>query len=472
MNYIASLYKTRCHALAEQIENVQRQIAILETREYDEAPSPLLVSTRVPTSKRQKIDPHTLVGQNRLVVGMEPMEDEQIARLADVLRGQAISGPKPSKNPEKVIADVTGRVKRNVEFGLERAESLPELAKRSQMWYVGANNIANRFGKRFNHAEHVMAGVLAALSPQKDWYQNASLGERVIKIHTHHANDTWTPEMDVAAQRFLKQDKKAHQAGYNAIRGKTLSQISDPVHAAMWVRAFDEAHHPRHYRVITPEGDFAEHSQTQTGKRSTAAWGSFKEIGNAIKILRSNGNIEEISRALGNQHKVRSFFNNIMQPNNPSDPDVTIDTHAIGSSLANPQLAGSSKEVSIGLGGSPKSSITGIGGTYPMFADVMRDVGRERGMVANAVQSVTWDEKRASVPAKGTGVKKRKASVDDAWKRFKAGDMSHEEVLAHYGEMFPAGQLPTWANAKPQNSVSTFESVNRKINKFLKYITG
>ena len=474
MDYIASLYKTRCQKLAEEIEIIKNKINILEAekREYDAAGSPLLVSTRVPTSKKLTYDPHNLIGSDRLVVGMDAMEPEHVERLATTLRQYPISGPNPSSDPSKLIADVKGRVQRNIEYGLDRAESLPELAARSAQWYVGANKISNRFGKRFGHPEHVAAGVLAALSPQKDWYQNTSLGERVMKIHKEHSNAGWSPEMDAAAKRFFDETNPKHAAGYAAIKGKTLSQIQDPIHAAMWIRAYDEGHHPRHFRTVTPEGDFGEHMLTGKNERATAAWGSFKEIGNAVKIIRSQGNMNVISRALGNQHKVRSFYNNILQPNNPDRPDVTIDTHAIGSGLANPELAGSSEEVSLGLGGSPRSAMTGIGGSYPLLKDVVTKVGQERNIIPSAVQSITWDEKRAAVPAKGKGVKARKKAVGDAWRAFKAGALSDKDVLDIYGSTFPEGQLPTWANTKTQGAVSTFESVSHKIKKLVKYLKG
>jgi hypothetical protein len=65
-------------------------------------------------------------------------------------------------------------------------------------------------------------------------------------------------------------------------------------------------------------------------------------IGNAAPIYR-DGSLENISQTLGDGHKVRNFYNNIISPNAGSD--VTIDTHAIaaanlmpwGSSLSSPR---------------------------------------------------------------------------------------------------------------------------------------
>ena len=58
-----------------------------------------------------------------------------------------------------------------------------ESRERSKVWYVGARNITERLASAYNLPDQSVAAVMAALSPQKDWYQNASLGERLIDIH-------------------------------------------------------------------------------------------------------------------------------------------------------------------------------------------------------------------------------------------------------------------------------------------------
>ena len=62
------------------------------------------------------------------------------------------------------------------------------------------------------------------------------------------------------------------------------------------------------------------------------AWNSNVMIKNAIIALESNGDKAIISGALGDAHKVRSFYNNIVDPNSKNG-DVTIDTHAVGALL-------------------------------------------------------------------------------------------------------------------------------------------
>jgi hypothetical protein len=476
MAYLTEYYKNKCEKLAKKIKDLESQLNE-EKRQYDPAASPLLVSTRLPDDPAIG-DPHKLYGSKRVVVGMDAMEPEQKIRMGKMLKSNiapsssdagvyhTILGPTENLGDEEAVELLGQRAKRNIEWSLDRAQSLPELAQRSQQWYVGANKISEHIGKRYGHDTHIVAGVMASLSPQKDWYQNASLGERLIHIHKEHQNTPWSPEMEKISEKVFKETDPEHQEGLQKIRGKTLAEVEDPTHAAMWIRAFDEAHHPRHYRSITPEGNFGEHVVTQGKKRATAAWGSFGEIGNAVKILRSNGDMETISKSLGTGHKVRSFYNNIVQPNNPDRPDVTGDTHHIGVANADFTLAAKHPVVGRGLGGSPTSKKTGLKGTYPVYKDVTVAVAQERGMIPNAVQSVVWDEKRSANV--GTAQKKE---IQDVHSAMRAGTMSHEQLLKRLEKIHGPVKPTTWMSAKPlplSMRGSTFlESLKQKISKML-----
>ena len=87
------------------------------------------------------------------------------------------------------------------------------------------------------------------------------------------------------------------------------------------------------------------------------------------------------SDALGAAHKVRSFYNNILDPASDNN-DVTIDTHAVGAAWLR-ALGGSSAPVAQNLGTNPKrapgaakeafeaapgSAVSGIKGAYPVYA--------------------------------------------------------------------------------------------------------
>ena len=56
---------------------------------------------------------------------------------------------------------------------------------------------------------------------------------------------------------------------------------------------------------MKPDGDPAKNT-----------WGAIGEIVKAISILR-DGSLQNISENLGDKHKVRNFYNNIVAPNSP-----------------------------------------------------------------------------------------------------------------------------------------------------------
>ena len=56
-----------------------------------------------------------------------------------------------------------------------------DVRKYSKLWYVGANLTAQDMGARYGYSQEQAAGILAALSPQKDWYQNMALAEAVMR---------------------------------------------------------------------------------------------------------------------------------------------------------------------------------------------------------------------------------------------------------------------------------------------------
>ena len=112
----------------------------------------------------------------------------------------------------------------------------------------------------------------------------------------------------------------------------------------------------------------------------------------AIRIIK-DGSRENISSNLGDRHKVRSFYNNILNPMSDRG-DVTIDTHAVAAGLLQP-LGGSAPEVSHNLGTmGDTSAITGVMGSYGILADAYREAAAEVGILPREMQSITWEAVR------------------------------------------------------------------------------
>ena len=78
MDYLTKYYKNLSEQLEEKIFKLESLIE--NKRQFDSAISPFMISTRLPNAG---VDPHTLHGSSRLVVGMAPMPIDQKSRLAN-----------------------------------------------------------------------------------------------------------------------------------------------------------------------------------------------------------------------------------------------------------------------------------------------------------------------------------------------------------------------------------------------------
>jgi len=325
----------------------------------------------------------------------------------------------------------------------------PEVRDRAMQWYDGANKVANEFGQRYGLSTEQSAGIMAALSPQMDWFKNVTLAERVMDTMKNHQSAANTKEMmEWLDSNFYKEPATKRSADWRQaidnIRGKRLEEIVDPVEKALWLRAFDETTRDRGYRILTPEGDFGDVVKKADGNNARAGWGSFADIAKAVKVF-DDGSMENISRTMGMQHKVRNFYNNIVDPD-AIYGDVTMDTHAVAAGLLRP-LSGSSPEVSHNLGQNVSASKPiGVQGTYPMHAEAYRDLATQEGMLPRQIQSVTWEGVRGMYSPEQKRDKKFQASVNEVFQNFRKGNMTLEDLQKEVLRISGGVDLPDWVN--------------------------
>jgi hypothetical protein len=408
-------------------------------------PGPNLVSTRLPTAVKRTKDPMA----SRLVIDLQAAKQDPAAFAHNMgLIRQYPNFASKARNPDKQAEDFITEVKNNLLF---LHDQVPDATRqRSKLWYDGARTIADRFSLDYGVPDQAVSGVLAVLSPQKDWFMNVSLGQRVLDIATKQQSTRWDAGMDAVAKTIFGDPKYAPMV--NAIRGKTLGEVKEPGLKAMWLRTYDQANNPREHQIVSPEGDFVGVRMNQDGKTPTqTGWGSLNEIGKAIVIL-EDPRIETISSNLGQQHKVRNFYSNIYAPNDPAGP-VTIDTHAVAAGLLRP-LSGNSREVLhnfgsgvLGEGGPKNSSITGVQGTYGIYAEAYRRAAQERGILPREMQSITWEAVRGLYPDTFKSQAKNVDQIDGIWLQYRKGKMSLEEarneVFRNAGGIRP----PEWEGA-------------------------
>jgi hypothetical protein len=418
-----------------------------------EAPSQILpgdlrASTRFPTGARATEDPL----RQHLSIGLKEMQDtpgymSSIAAL-DTYPGFArLREMGTDEAARAYIRQAAG----NLDYLYRRSPDV--MKERSPLWYEGAHEISDALARRWGVPRQSSSAALASLSPQMDWFKNASLGERTGDIMTSAAaGRILTPEMEGFARQAKFLESPQNLELYRSIAGKSLDQLETPLQKALWIRLYDEAHNPRSYRTITPEGRFGDFVVNQGGEPAKVGWGALGEIQKAVRALESGGAMDIISPALGTKHKVRSFYNNIENPYYPYFGDVTIDTHQVAAGQMRP-LSGASPAVqhnlaSGGAAGSlnvPSSDITGVQGTYGLIADATRRMAAEHGLLPRAAQSATWEPVRELFGARFKADPRNKETIDNIWRAYDRGDISIEQARDAVFNAAGGIGTPSWA---------------------------
>lgn len=418
-------------------------------------PGDIRISTRFPTGKTATEDPL----REHLSIGVREMRADpekyafNVGLLSDYPGFAKLRGMPADEAAEAYIDQVRG----NLGYLYERSPDI--IRERSPHWYDGANRIASAFADRYGIPLQSAGGAIAALSPQMDWFKNASLAERVgdVIFDPSRQNVAMTPEMiaylsSPAGAKWTQANAK-NKAVLDRVYGGSLSDIApdDYIGRAMWIRAYDEAHNPRSYRTITPEGEFGNFATNMDGSQKKVGWGGLGEIGKAIRSYTSGGNMDAISQAMGEKHKVRSFNNNITVPNDPRYGDVTIDTHQVAAGQLRP-LAGSSQAVAhnlatsveAGMKNAKNSAVTGAQGTYGLIADATRQAAQPYGLLGRQMQSATWEPVRElfSAAAKRGNLPDQ---VDAIWRAHDAGDLSLQQARDLIYETAGGIGTPAWA---------------------------
>ncbi len=428
----------------------------------------LLVSTRVPWAKnvQQAAGPlFTGVAE----VGGDPVLQKKMAELARTY--PFLTTSERRMNDRGVLDAAVERSAQNIDALMNM---LPEEhARRSAGWYQGAHDLSNTFAQEFGFTPDQAAAVIASQSPSKDWHQNVDLARRIMhgynelnqrdepftaELHQRFADSTrvsaaaWNQEKKLTGEAAAKTLARAEQKIYEASQqiGKGFQSLDD-MNRGRVLRAWSEATDPeQRYAIWTPEGAVAMPVAMKGKNRDvprSVVWQSYDNIENALSVLRDKSD-ENISRRVGEGHKVRSFFNNI---NVPTDiRSVTVDTHNVGGGHLRP-MGGKAPEVKSVMGGTPGSAALGISGLHPVFRDAVTMASGEHGLRPHQAQSVSWEAIKGLFSPAQRRDKDFKAQVNQIWNEYRRGTIPVEEV---HGRIFslarPSGELapPEWAGFK------------------------
>ena len=267
----------------------------------------------------------------------------------------------------------------------------PEFVQASKEWYVGANRTANELARMYNLTVEQAAGILAALSPQNEWFNNIAVAERVIEVMTNHRDTPFSQEiLDKAVAKNTTKGKPSSWANdlielYGKHQGKTLNQLQAegvPMTVqSILLRAIDQALYPGKVAMTTPDGDFFAFDSTPI------RWSSPVEIAKSMDMF-LNPDIENIRTQLGKGNKVRNFYNNIVDPRS-ANPYVTADTHAAAVALGVPM---SSEDAGgIGLFNGGQSMV------YMAIKEAYIKAAEVAGIQPREMQSITWEAVRTGL---------------------------------------------------------------------------
>ena len=460
------------HGEAKVVEGVAKQSPQADLTEHPEARRTL--STTVPAGKKGDRNAYTqnwIIGTEDILAS-ESHTKTLLAALHDY--------PMMSKeqDPKKAFTEFKRKVVANL---LWLHDLVPaEARERAKRWYDGANRIATEWAEQDGYSENQHAGVLAVLSPQKDWFMNVSLADRVRTIMKEQANNPWTQEMTNWAELFrvgartpeVKAIADKFVSASQRLEGQILKTLSNE-EAALFIRAYDQTYHERSYRLVTPEGGFGEYvtNKQETEEdlfgpipkvKGTVAWGSQRFIEKAVSILRDGSN-KNISEQLGSEHKVRNFYNNILHPNS-AEGHVTIDTHAMGAALIK-AVSGASLEVKQLFGAAGSNVWTGASGSYGLVADAYREAAKRRGLLPREMQSITWEAVRGLFP---WSVKKQLApKIEAVWEDVRNGKITlvkaREKIFAMSGGINRFAWEQGGEGLSPANGGVSFEKGNPNV---------
>jgi hypothetical protein len=352
---------------------------------------------------------------------------------------------------DEIAEQVIGQMVSNLKFLAACAP--PQTRKWGTAWYGEENKKARQVAAESGLPLQSVAGAYAALSPQNDWNMNVYQGDVVIDAELHQQRTPWSKAMDAKADEIGRTPRTRKL--FAQVRGKSLGELTDPVEKAAWIRVWNEATSDRYHRLFRPDGQQGDWARKNDGGKMPATWKTLGAIANAIKSVESGGDRDVISAAMGGANKVRSFYNNILDPES-ANGDITVDTHAIGAALFD-AIGGSSAPVMHGLGMSPGAADkppgwkaapaparTGVAGLYGLHAEAYRRAARDLGMRPLELQSLTWEAKRALFEHMPAGAKSK---ITGIWKAYHDGEGSLDDARKAVVKAAGGMKEPDWVRA-------------------------
>lgn len=373
------------------------------------------------------------------------IKQKLVAALADY-KDNGVSQLLDASDPDAAIEKYIEHVKGNLKW---LHDAMPEAIRGvARHWYESAHDMTKKIAQDNDITHEQSAAVTAALSPKNDWNNNVGQAQRLIEHYSNDQQHGWTPEMDKTLSEIRNGGAISAplQRIMDTVRGKTYDQLTAKTPEALlakkaiWFRVLDEAHGAKDTPIYGPDG-------TVRGSQ-TLNWGQVDPIAKALSIL-EDGSLENINAVMGEGHKIRNFYNNIINPWSKRG-HTTIDTHAVGAGFLKP-FSQEDVEVAHNFGsgnkaGTPspaKHAATGLKGSYSVHEEAYRRAAAELGLQPRELQSITWEGIR-SLMGESKKTPELRRAVAEIWRAHENGGLTLPEAREKILEQAGGFAKPAW----------------------------
>jgi len=402
--------------------------------------------------KKVGVDPGVSANPD-LVAGMDLLGPKNIEAASKLIKSYNLM-PVTSRSPARIVEEFIEHVRENLMDVYNRIP--PEVQEETKLWYEGARRITSEFADRFGVPDHVVAAMIARTSPKSDWHVNVARVERMLDILTNGRDIVLDPKI-----RAVMESNPHLAQSIDAVQGRTFGEMLDAASRnpdvyydlVHFMRGIDETYNPTQTRQSDSRGRWLEDTS------QTFSWMETKFLGDALRIY-NNQDLNSISELIGQQHKVRSFYNNILAPNDPRG-NATIDTHAVAVGIVKPIGAQSIEAVHNFNAPGVNNRTQGSVGMYPVYLEAYRRAAEQAGRLPREMQSITWEGARSLMPAGGK-TKAFKSFADEQWASYKNGRQTRKETVDAILERAGGSTEPNWWRHRigedDQGAGSSYES--------------
>lgn len=353
-------------------------------------------------------------------------------------------------------------------------------------WYDTARNQALRIAGRDGLSNEQGAALVATQSPQKGWFENLSIADRISDIFKNQQDHVTDGKMLLAGAKITDSNAISQVMRSKLLTGRTLAELDSPEILeqmrnsklpelrkmaesgnginqlqGVWVRLYDQAHNESSFPETNAWGEDLGLSKNDDGSLAKLRWQSTDAVGKGVSVIK-DGSLANIFEQLGDRHKVPNFNNNVIAPDHPGG-FYTSDTHDVAAGLGRP-LGSSAPEVNHNFGsdGARLHADTGLKGTYGLHAQSGIDLAQELGFLPRQVQSVVWEGIRKLFPDTFKRNEAAVGKIDGLWRQYETGDLTHDQVWQGIFKVRAEAGLDVKTGGIPKEFLETREQYNAR----------